>query len=266
MGGKIIEHRTLPAYPAGSIEVPFAIYHFQEKVRQETHWSAHSHPTHELLWNDRGASQVTVGPKTWTSTTASGVWMPAGVLHSGVAPAGSWCNSTHFGIHALPSISAEPVAVEITDLLRLLLQRLADDRLSESSRRITEAAVMDNLVPAEHEIIVQAPRSGLLQPLVEAVYANPGDSRTLADWASALGVSPRTLTRAFQSDTGQGFTQWLAAVRTQHAVTQLLAGEDTEWIAERLGYRSLSAFGAAFKRATGMTPGVFRSGPSRSAS
>lgn len=240
------------------MEVPFAIYHFQEKVQRETHWSAHSHPTHELLWNDRGASQVTVEDKTWTISRNTGVWMPAGMLHAGMAAADSWCNSTHFGVHAVISISDTPVAVEVDDLLRLLLQRLAKPGLSEQSRRITEAAVVDNLAPATHEVILQMPRSDLLRPLVRALTADPGDQRTLADWARELNVSSRTVTRAFQSETGQGFSAWVGMVRLHRAITQLAGGEETEWVAEQLGYRSASAFGAAFKRGTGSTPSAFR--------
>ncbi|MCW4464108.1 AraC family transcriptional regulator [Glutamicibacter sp. MNS18] len=253
-----VDHRSLPVFEAGSVEVPFAIYHFQEKVSRETRWSAHSHPTHELLWNDRGASQVTVGDKTWTISRNTGVWMPAGMLHSGMAPADSWCNSTHFGFHAVTSISDTPVAVEVDELLRLLLKRLAAPGLSEKSRRITEAAVVDNLAPATHEVILQIPHGDLLRPLVQALTKDPGDQRTLADWAAELNVSSRTVTRAFQTETGVGFSAWLGMLRLQWAITQLSCGEDTEWIAEKLGYRSLSAFGAAFKRGTGSTPSAFR--------
>lgn len=87
---------------------------------------------------------------------------------------------------------------------------------------------------------------------------NPGDGRTLSRWAAELGVSARTLTRAFNAETGTSFARWVAGVRAQHAVELLSRGWAVEIVAEEVGYRSASAFGAAFRRTTGLTPGAFR--------
>ncbi len=163
-----------------------------------------------------------------------------------------------FGFGATSSISGTPVAVEIDPLLRLLLERLADPGLPAESRTVTEAMVLDVLRPFSHELLVHMPMSGLLRPIADAVRADPGDQRTLADWASRLGVSARTVTRAFNAETGTSFARWVAAVRAQHAVALLGRGWQIEAVAEEVGYRSASAFGVAFRRATGLTPGAFR--------
>ncbi len=88
--------------------------------------------------------------------------------------------------------------------------------------------------------------------------ADPGDPRALADWAAALGVSPRTLTRAFRAETGLSLGGWQAAVRAQRAVLLLAAGERVDEVAEAVGYASASAFGAAFRRQTGRAPSAFQ--------
>lgn len=255
---KTVDRRVLPRYAAGSMDVPFVIARHQENVIQDTRWAAHSHPTHELLWNDHGVSQVKVDSRTWLVTRSLGLWMPAGVLHSGAAPAGTRCNFTHFGITAVRSISAVPVAVELSPLLRLLLERQAEPGLSQSSRKITEAAVLDILTPSPQEAFLHLPHSPLLAPVVAGLQTNPGLQRSVAQWAAQLGVSPRTVTRAFQTETGMGFVQWTAAFKAQHAVILLSRGDDLEDISEALGYGSTSAFGAAFKRTTGFTPSAFR--------
>lgn len=254
------DRRALPVYAAGAIDVPFVIDRFDERVERDTHWAEHSHPAHELLWNERGASRVTVGSRTWTITPALGMWMPAGVLHSGMAPAGTWYHTSHFGITTVESISDEAVAVEVTPLLRLLLERLASRELLPLSREVTEALVLDILAPSAHELFVHTPESPLLAPIVQAVEEHPGDARTLSQWAEQLGVSTRTITRAFRAETGAGFVRWVATVRAQRAVTLLSRGDDIEDIAAELGYRSTSAFGAAFRRTTGLTPTAFRAG------
>ncbi|MFI0353113.1 AraC family transcriptional regulator [Actinomadura sp. 9N407] len=250
--------RTLPALPAGPVEMPFSILSWSEAFARDTVWNEHSHPFHELLWNERGASTAVVGPRVWTVTPALGLWMPAGTLHSGSATAGTWCRADFFGFGTMSSISAVPVGVEITPLLRLLLERLADAELSAESRGLTEAMVLDVLRPSSRELLVQMPVSDLLRPIAEVVRNDPGDQRTLADWASRLGVSARTVTRAFNAETGTSFARWVAAVRAQHAVELLSLGWEIDVVAEEVGYRSASAFGVAFRRTTGLTPGAFR--------
>ncbi|CAO0827396.1 AraC family transcriptional regulator OS=Streptomyces microflavus OX=1919 GN=Smic_02060 PE=4 SV=1 [Streptomyces microflavus] len=73
-------------------------------------------------------------------------------------------------------------------------------------------------------------------------------------------MSTRTVARAFSTETGTSFVRWVAAVRAQHAIDLLTRGWDVESVAEQVGYRSASAFGVAFRRTTGLTPGAFRPG------
>ena len=143
-----------------------------------------------------------------TITPAVGLWMPAGVLHSAIAPAGTWYRAAQLDIASVPSLSDVPVAIEVTPLLRNLLERLADESLGAPSRSLTEQMVIDVLAPSPNELLVLVPDSPLLQPIVDAIGDDPSDMRTLSDWARLLGVSPRTITRVFRSETGMSFGQW----------------------------------------------------------
>lgn len=253
------ERRQLPTFGAGAVQVPFVILGRYEVITRDTSWAEHSHPTHELLWNERGSSTASIGRRTWTITSLVGLWIPAGLLHSGWTPAGTWHRAAQFNIGSVPAISEAPVAVEITPLLRLLLDRLCMEDLSEPSRRITEAQVVDVLGPARQELVVQRPEAPLLAPIVEAVSRDPADGTSLQEWAHRLGVSTRTLTRLFQAETGLGFTRWIAAARAQQAIVLLSRGTEIDETAAAVGYGSASAFSTSFRRSTGMTPGQFRS-------
>ncbi|WP_420158890.1 helix-turn-helix domain-containing protein [Nocardiopsis sp. CNT-189] len=252
------DSRRLPRYAAGEIDVPFVIAGRAEDIPRDTFWEEHSHPTHELLWNERGASSASVGKRVWTITPAVGLWVPAGTPHSGWTPAGTRHRAAQFSIHAAPAVSERAVAVEVTPLLRLLLDRLDGGGLGAGERSRTEAMVLDLLAPSRRELILQIPESPLLAPIVEAVREDPGDATTLAVWAERLGVSTRTLTRAFRAETGLGFGGWTAAARVQRAAEMLARGEEVEEVAACVGYRSASAFGVAFRRVTGLSPGRFR--------
>lgn len=252
------EERRLPLYAAGEVEVPYVIAGWDEQVDRDTHWPDHSHPTHELLWNEHGASTATIGRRVWTVTPNLGIWIPAGTVHVADAPAGTWYRAAQFGAAAVEPLAAEPTAVAITPLLRLLLMRLAEPGLGDASRAVTEAAVLDVMAPAPRELVVHMPEAPVLAPLVRALRRDPGDPRGLADWARELGVSTRTITRALQAGTGLGFSRWQAAVRANHAAALLLRGDDLEHVASGCGFATVSAFSTAFRRVTGVTPGAFR--------
>jgi AraC-like DNA-binding protein len=257
------ETRRLPVYGAGEVTVPYRVRGTYETLHAPTTWAEHAHPTHELLWHDRGASTAVVGERVWTVTPTLGLWIPAGVRHHGTAPAGVLHRAAQLSTDATPALAAHPVAVAITPLLRLLLDRLNEPDLAEPERERSEAVVLDLVVPAPHELVLRVPTSALLAPVVAALRKNPGDTTTLAGWAARLGVSTRTLGRAFTTETGLGFSRWAATARAQRAVELIAQGEELVDVAAAVGFGSVSAFGTAFRRVTGLTPGVFRVDPHR---
>ncbi|GAA4904421.1 AraC-like DNA-binding protein [Streptomonospora salina] len=258
-GDGATDRRTLPLYGAGEVDVPFVVLSGAETIAADTFWDVHSHPTHELLWNEEGASSAVIGGRIWTVTPAAGLWIPAGIRHSGWTPAGIRHRAAQFAVDSVPSISDVPVAVELTPLLRLLLDRLDADGLAPAARARTEAVVLDLLAPARNELTLRIPESPLLAPIAATVRDDPADATTLAAWAGRLGVNTRTITRAFRAETGLGFSRWVATARMQHAVAMLARGDRIDDVAERVGYHSASAFGAAFRRITGASPGRFPS-------
>jgi AraC-like DNA-binding protein len=252
------DKRRLPLYTAGQIDVPFVIAGHSEAIDRDTSWEEHSHPTHELLWNEAGASRAVVGTRIYTVTPSIGLWIPAGTPHSGWCPAGTLQRAAHFSVRTVPSISDEPVAVDVSPLLRMLLDRVDDESLEKGSRATAETMVLDVLEPAPRELLLRMPTSPALQPIVDAVQGDPADATTLAQWASRLGVSTRTITRLFIAETGLGFARWITTARIQHAIGVLSEESDIDEVAHRVGYASSSAFGTAFRRVTGLSPGRFR--------
>ena len=243
---------------AGVIEFPYVVGGTFPSPSTDVTWSEHAHATHQLIWNEYGASTATVAPRTWTITPTIGLWIPGGTLHSGWTPASTRQRSAQFDPASFPSISAGPSTVQISPLLGLLLDRLSLGELDDESRATTEAMVLDVIRPAPRELLLRVPESATVAPIVAAIRTNPADPTTLAQWADRLGISTRTITRIFIAETGLGFARWVTIARAQHAITLLAQGESLDEIAERTGFSSASAFGAAFRRSTGMTPGQFR--------
>ncbi|GEB22794.1 MAG: helix-turn-helix domain-containing protein [Brevibacterium aurantiacum] len=249
--------RTLPSYTAGQVEMPLRIIGSQEAMEHETYWSEHSHPTHELLWREAGVGTVTIDQRTWTITPPLGMWIPAGVRHSGWTPAGVVVYAAQFSLDN-PLVSDRPTAIAITPLLRLLLDRLQHTDPGTSSYSLTEAMILDVMTPADNELLLHMPSNPLIAPIANAIIEGPADASSLQDWARKLGISGRTITRAFEAETGLGFGRWATTARVQHAVSMISLGGEVDEAAAGVGYRSVSAFTTAFKRITGTTPGQFR--------
>ncbi|MGP5146319.1 AraC family ligand binding domain-containing protein [Corynebacterium variabile] len=73
-------------YPAGALHFPVRAFGNQEEHVRETWWRDHSHPTHELIWNECGVGHAVIGQRVWTVTRTAGLWIPAGTPHSGSTP------------------------------------------------------------------------------------------------------------------------------------------------------------------------------------
>lgn len=250
--------RELPRFQPETVSLPHTISGMSEQLQHDTHWTPHSHPVHELCWNRHGTSMADIGARHWIITPSHGLWIPAGTVHGASAAAGTIFNAAMFDVNQPVNLPAQPTAVKITPLLALLLERLSDPGLTSSSREITEAMVLDVLTPALTEFFVTIPSDERLRAMVQQILHDPADSRSLNEWSEQLGLSTKTVTRILAQQAGLTFSQWKLAVRCQHAIRLLSEGYGAEYIAEQVGYHSVSAFGAAFKQATGMTPGQMR--------
>ncbi len=98
-----------------------------------------------------------------------------------------------------------------------------------------------------------------LRAVVDAVVGAPQEPWTIAGLARVAGVSRATLVRHFAAATGMGVADFLTRTRMTVAADLLTSTDRSiEDIAAGVGYRSPSAFGRAFRAATGTTPARWR--------
>jgi AraC-like DNA-binding protein len=91
----------------------------------------------------------------------------------------------------------------------------------------------------------------------QLVRTRRGKRTTLVAVARAVGASPRTLERLFIAETGLTYRDWCLQARLLQALRLLAAGQSVKSVAFDVGYRSPSAFVAAFRHALGTTPGRY---------
>jgi len=93
--------------------------------------------------------------------------------------------------------------------------------------------------------------------IAEVLHKQPGDPRSIAQFARSVGAAKRTIERLFLAETDMTFGKWREQLRLLHALRLLAAGESVTAVALEVRYDSTSAFISAFKSALGTTPGRY---------
>ncbi|PLZ03126.1 AraC family transcriptional regulator [Burkholderia sp. WAC0059] len=101
-------------------------------------------------------------------------------------------------------------------------------------------------------------RDPAFAPLASAIVESPARPWTTQTMAAFVHMSRSRFCRRFGELSGQPPAQFLALVRMKLAAAMLAHGASMAEAAERVGYRSESAFAQAFRRVTGVQPGSWR--------
>jgi AraC-like DNA-binding protein len=246
-------HRSL-GLPKASGAVVVGRFEMSSGVRFD--W--HEHPVHQLAWCARGVLAVSVGGSTWVLPPARALWVPAGVVHAVEASRPATMQSVYFRRRRCPVRWPAPTAVAVSPLMRELIDFLADGRPAPRARAHAERLLLDLLRPlGVTPIALALPRDARARRVADELAANPADDRTLAALGRAAGASSRTLARLFLAETGSSFGHWRTHLRLRAALVHLAEGGAVTTVAERVGYKSPSAFIAAFRRLLGAPPGAY---------
>jgi AraC family transcriptional regulator len=100
-----------------------------------------------------------------------------------------------------------------------------------------------------------------VRAVTDYVMANMSTTLGISEIARSCGMSARHVARVFKEGTGISLGEFVARSRIALA-KELLAGDNLQIkeISWRCGFKSTSAFSAAFRTATGATPRAFRYG------
>jgi AraC-like DNA-binding protein len=215
----------------------------------------HTHEDHQLAWASSGVLTVRSGAEAWVLPPTRALWIPAGVRHETLSEGAATMRTAYVRTASCSITWPTCTPVVASALVAELLTYLEGDDLGSSHRTHAEELLVDLLEPVSSlSFAVRMPTDDRALRVAETIVGDPADDRTLAAWGQDVGASSRTLTRAFISETGLPFARWRALVRLQRAMEALGAKEPVADVARSVGYESASAFIAAFRRETGITP------------
>ena len=220
----------------------------------------HAHRRAQLASPDRGTVTVTVDAATWIVPAGWAVWLPSEVWHEISSDAPLRLYSVYLEPGDAEGLPEETCLVTVPDLLVHLIEhaitlpelyeREQDDRLM--------AVLLDQIVALPRApLTLSRPRDPRLRTIYDALLDKPADRRTLDAWAREFGMSERTLSRHFVANTGVSFKTWRTQIRLIQALARLAHGASVTTTALDLGYASLSAFSAVFRKYLGTTPSEY---------
>lgn len=221
----------------------------------------HFHRRGQFVLQVEGITAMMTDAATYILPPGHCLWLPGGTVHQ----ARTWGDCTIQTIYVAPDhvpgwggscrlMQASPLLMALTD--EAMRMPLAYDQAGRDGQLVTLLLDEIGRMP-EATLHVPTPQDPRLTRICEAVLADTTSDMTLDDWADEVGLSRRTLTRAFRRETGQSFAAWRQRVRLLQALARLGSGEAVTNVALDVGYDSPSAFTAMFKRELGAAPRAY---------
>ncbi|WP_151638561.1 AraC family transcriptional regulator [Noviherbaspirillum aerium] len=253
-----------PPQVSGSLPVP--VYFRSASVPANAATHQHHHACGELVYSFSGLMEVKLANNHYLALPQYGIWLPPYVEHVGLNRYETSFCSVYIAEEFCAALPRTTCAITVNPLVRAILEHLRDHPPAPEAQRTEEddrllRVLLDQIVKAEYAgSYLPTSDDPVLGPVLQALEANPGDTRTLPELARQANTTERTLIRRCQRELGMSLAEWRQRLRVVKAMPLLEAGRTVESIALDLGYGSASAFITMFRRMAGMTPDECRKG------
>ncbi len=216
-------------------------------------------PWGRLLFAVTGIAEFDIAGERYLSPPTYALWIPPDVAHASKTDFDIEYVVVHLARHRCADLPATPCTLALGNVIRALVMDLTARGIghprTDADRRMAEV-VFDQLVATErYASYLPSTDDPMLRPIVRTIEANPGDRRSLAQWADAVGSTERTLSRRWQACLFMSYSEWRQRLRLVKAISLLEQGTPIKVIAHRLGYRNTSAFIEMYRHHMGTSPG-----------
>lgn len=222
----------------------------------------HTHERAQLIYATDGTMRVATDDGVWVVPPQRALWMPAGIQHEIAMLADVTMRTLYVRDDAAAFMPNTCRVLPVTGLLRELIIRATELPLQydENGPAGHVVALILSELRGLQSLPLQLPmpHDPRLRAVCQALLAAPGDPRPLEAWAEMANTSARTLARRFLDETGFTFGAWRQQARVFEAMGRLGNGEPVTQVALDLGYESVSAFSAMFRRTAGVPPSAYR--------
>lgn len=218
----------------------------------------HHHRRAQLLFTVRGVMNCEVQDAVWIVPPQCAVWIPGGLPHTAFGSGEVECISLFIEPPEAPNLPTECCTLTVSSFFHQLLMRANElpelyDVDGPDGRIV--AVIFDELAAAPLEDLrLPIPADPRLKKLTDLLIASPADHASVAEWASRIALSERSLNRLLEEQIGMSFGRWRRQLHVVLALRRLSAGETVQAVALDLGYESASSFVTMFRKMVGKPP------------
>ena len=185
-------------------------------------------------------------------------WIPANALHACHNRENVRFVSIYIDRDLCVGMPETACTLELSPLIKAILADFAIRGITvpetDADRRLAFVLIDQLLNAPRRESFLPVSGDDLLQPLIDALQADPSDRRSLSEWARSLQTTEKTLSRRFSGHLGISFNEWRQRLKLIASLSLIEDGRSVQSVAKILGYNSSSAFITMFRRQTGTSP------------
>jgi len=217
----------------------------------------HAHDTGQFILVEAGTAHLHTESGTWIVPPRRIAWVPPRVRHTSRS-SGRGTGWVIIPPVRLPDMPTHICVLRASALLSSALHRVARPRPRDSFEALLWQVIAEEVRGAKPEPFdVPLPSSPRLLKAARGVLASPTAAISVDKIAAQVRMSRRTFARHFRTQTGLSFACWRRAVIAQHALELVASGHKVSSVATDVGYESVSAFIAMFRRQYGESPRQF---------
>lgn len=244
--------------PPFTERLPAPVFFRTEHMPAYATYPALSHQWGEFVYSYSGITEVNAGSEHTLAPPHLGIWIPAGVEHTGF----NHQATVHCSVYISPALCTHLpdrfCAVTVSPLVRSILEQLRDasqeQHAAPANQRLLRVLVDQLATCSPTGSYIPATSDPRLDAVLHALRDNPADNRPLSALAIAAHMSERTLVRHCRRELGMSLTEWRQRLRIVSALPLLHDGRSVESVALEMGYATSSAFIAMYRRVTGTSP------------
>lgn len=218
----------------------------------------HSHERAQLIYGATGVMSVTTADVNVVVPPQRALWVPAGVKHQVQCRTDVSIRTLYVDRSVRPELPDVCRVLEVSTLLRELIIEATvipvEYDVDGRDGRVMELILDEITATPVAPLHVPMPQNPRLLGVCRAIISDPGQNKTVEDWAELARMGHRSFTRKFRKETGMTFAEWRQHVRLMEALARLATGQQVTKVAFDVGYNSASAFTAMFHRTFGAAP------------
>ena len=221
----------------------------------------HAHEWHQLIYVSAGLMSVATEAGSWVAPATWAIWVPAGMRHGIRFVVDSAFRTAYFRPDWTDNYPTGCTVVSVSALLRELILRTIKigklDRRHPLETAIAALIVSELQVSGARSLSLKQPTSEAMCRAARLMTKRSPQTATVSSLASAVGAGTRTFERQFFAETGMTPGRWRQHQAMLTGLESLAGGTAIKIVAAQSGYRTASAFIAAFRKIFGTTPGSY---------